>query len=75
MSEEKHRAPESAATLDDIRSRIDAVDRELQRLLNERAALCQRVAEVKSREAGDEAPVFYRPEREAQILAQVSAEQ
>jgi chorismate mutase/prephenate dehydratase len=74
VSDEKHRAPQSAATLGEIRSRIDAVDRELQRLLNERAALCQRVAEVKSREAGDEAPVFYRPEREAQILARVKAE-
>lgn len=67
-------AKDNDASLADIRARIDGVDRELQRLLNERAALCQRVAEVKSRESGDEAPVFYRPEREAQILARVKAE-
>ena len=67
-------AKHQEASLAEIRARIDGVDRELQRLLNERAALCQRVAEVKSRESGEESPVFYRPEREAQILARVKAE-
>ncbi|MCZ6887879.1 MAG: prephenate dehydratase [Gammaproteobacteria bacterium] len=60
-------------TLDEVRKRIDAVDRDLQRLLNERADLAQRVAKIKSAET-DEAPVFYRPEREAQILKRVRDE-
>lgn len=52
-----------------IRQRIDALDRELQALINERASLAQEVARVKL-EAGD-AAVFYRPEREAQVLRAV----
>ncbi len=53
-----------------IRLRIDALDTELLRLLSERAACAQQVAEVK-RAAGESA--FYRPEREAQVLRQVAA--
>lgn len=52
-----------------IRQRIDALDKELQTLINERASLAQEVARVKL-EAGDEA-LFYRPEREAQVLRAV----
>jgi len=52
-----------------IRQRIDSLDSELQRLLNERAKLAQEVAEVKL--AAGEAAVFYRPEREAQVLRRV----
>lgn len=52
-----------------IRQRIDALDRELQGLLNERASLAQEVARAKL-EAGDDA-LFYRPEREAQVLRAV----
>ncbi len=53
-----------------IRRRIDAIDGELLRLLSERAACAQQVAEVKQA-AGE--TVFYRPEREAQVLRQVAA--
>ena len=52
-----------------IRERIDALDEQLQTLINERAGLAQQVAQVKLT-AGEEA-VFYRPEREAQILRRV----
>jgi len=52
-----------------IRQRIDALDKELQALLNERASLAQEVAHVKL-EAGEDAN-FYRPEREAQVLRAV----
>ena len=52
-----------------IRERIDALDEQLQSLINERARLAQQVAEVKLA-AGEEA-VFYRPEREAQVLRRV----
>ena len=55
-----------------IRQRIDAIDRQLQTLLNDRARCAQAVAEVKQAAAKDaEAPVFYRPEREAQILRDI----
>jgi chorismate mutase / prephenate dehydratase len=61
-------------TLEGVRERIDAIDREIHRLLNQRAACAMKVAEIKLAEPGDEPPVFYRPEREAQILARVKAE-
>jgi chorismate mutase/prephenate dehydratase len=47
-----------------LRARIDAVDRELLALLNQRARLAQQVGELKKR---DGTPVF-RPEREAQVI-------
>ncbi len=64
------------AELQRIRAEIDAVDREIQALLNRRARCAQQVAEVKRAEllaAGTaSAPVsFYRPEREAQVLRAV----
>ena len=54
-----------------IREQIDALDLELQALINRRASLAQEVARIKLA-AGGEA-VFYRPEREAQILRTVQA--
>ena len=54
-----------------IRERIDRVDAELHKLLNERAGLALEVGKVKQAEQGGEAPVYYRPEREAQILARL----
>jgi chorismate mutase/prephenate dehydratase len=61
-------------TLESVRARIDAIDRDLQRLLNERAACALAVAKIKETEPSDQPPVFYRPEREAQILARIKAE-
>ena len=52
-----------------IRERIDTLDEDLQRLINERAALAKSVAEIKR--TGEEEPQFYRPEREAQVLRKV----
>jgi chorismate mutase/prephenate dehydratase len=60
--------------LDGVRQRIDSIDRELQRLLNERASCALKVGEIKQASPGDEPPVFYRPEREAQILARLKKE-
>ena len=54
-----------------IRERIDRVDVELQKLLNERASLALEAGKVKQAEQGDEAAMFYRPEREAQILTRL----
>ncbi|MDP6374769.1 MAG: prephenate dehydratase [Pseudomonadales bacterium] len=57
--------------LEPIRTRIDAIDEELQKLLNERASLALDVGKIKQATPGDEVPVFYRPEREAQILTRL----
>jgi chorismate mutase/prephenate dehydratase len=61
-------------SLEAVRNRIDAIDRDLTRLLNERAACALRVGEIKQADPSGEAPVFYRPEREAQILARIQAD-
>ena len=55
--------------LDQLRHRIDDLDGKIQALLNERARYAQEVAEAK-REAEGEV-VFYRPEREAEVLRRV----
>src|SRR5438552_4043180 len=47
-----------------LRTQIDAVDSELLALLNRRAALAQRVGDVKKKEGS----VAFRPEREAQVI-------
>ncbi|MEH6585972.1 MAG: prephenate dehydratase [Halioglobus sp.] len=65
--------------LEEVRVDIDAIDREIQELISRRAKCAQRVAEIKltevqaAREAGDaEAEViYYRPEREAQVLKRI----
>ncbi len=53
-----------ARTLAQLRTEIDAVDRQLLALLNQRAGLAHEVGEVKKAEGS---PV-YRPEREAQVI-------
>ncbi|MGK0441432.1 MAG: chorismate mutase/prephenate dehydratase [Pseudohongiellaceae bacterium] len=65
-------------TLPQLRDAIDAVDCEIHRLLNYRAKLAKRVAEVKladlkaeTGEADLSKVMFYRPEREAQVLQKV----
>lgn len=56
-------------SLESLRNQIDALDEQLQTLLNQRASLAQEVANVKLAEDSD--AVFYRPEREAQVLRTV----
>ena len=58
-------------TLDSLRGQIDSVDQQIQQLLNQRARFAQKIAEVKQLETPDEKVVFYRPEREAQVLRRV----
>ncbi len=55
--------------LQQIRERIDSLDEQIQDLINQRASAAQEVAKVKS--DGDGEAFFYRPEREASILAAV----
>lgn len=55
--------------LAEIRDRIDGIDRQIQDLLNARAQAAKDVARIKL--ASDADAVFYRPEREAQVLRMV----
>ncbi len=57
--------------LAEIRRRIDALDEQIQDLLNRRAEAAMEVARIKL--AADPNAVFYRPEREAQVLRNVQA--
>lgn len=54
-----------------LRDQIDSVDQQIHQLLNQRAQCAQRVAEVKQQYQGASDAVFYRPEREAQVLRRV----
>jgi len=57
----------SAKTLAQLRDEIDAVDRQLLDALNHRAHLASQVGEIKRLEGS----AVYRPEREAQVIAQL----
>lgn len=59
-------------SLAELRERIDQLDGEILEKLNERARCALEVAEVKQQESTGEAPVYYRPEREAQVLRRMS---
>ncbi len=54
-----------------LRDQIDSIDKQIHSLLNERAKCAQQVAEVKQKYDGVKDAVFYRPEREAQVLRRV----
>ncbi|MCJ8339614.1 MAG: chorismate mutase [Pseudomonadales bacterium] len=54
-----------------LRDQIDDIDQQIHLLINQRASCAQRVAEVKEKYQGTEDAVFYRPEREAQVLRKV----
>ena len=56
-----------------LRDRIDAIDRQLRTLLNNRAACAEEVARLKTRLDAD-TPTYYRPDREAEILARLREE-
>ncbi len=66
--------------LSKLRQSIDAVDSEIHTLINNRAKLAQQVATVKKEQVAlnndnvsTKDPIFYRPEREAQVLKAVMA--
>ncbi|WP_308367028.1 MULTISPECIES: prephenate dehydratase [unclassified Microbulbifer] len=50
----------------ELRDRIDEIDGDIARLISERAECALKVAEVKKATGGD--ALYYRPEREAQVL-------
>lgn len=55
--------------LSTLRQEIDSVDEQLQVLINKRASLAEAVAKVKL--STEDTALFYRPEREAQVLRKV----
>lgn len=64
--------------LDKLRQEIDSIDKQLQTLINDRAKCAERVADIKLRAYAEEngeqdvsKVMFYRPEREAQVLRNV----
>ena len=67
------RANPASEELRDLREGIDAIDRQLRKLLNKRAAFAEEAARLKTG-LDAEAPVYYRPEREAEILARLREE-
>ena len=64
MSEAKH-------SLSDLRDQIDSIDEQLLKLFNERAQCAIEVAEVKK--ATDADAVFFRPDREAQVIKRLKS--
>ncbi|MBD3776014.1 MAG: chorismate mutase, partial [Thiotrichales bacterium] len=56
-----------AQQLAQIRDQIDAIDAQIQELITLRAECAQKVADIKT-QGGKVEAVFYRPEREAQVL-------
>lgn len=59
---------ENPLTLADLRLKIDALDSELLRLVDERAALGRAIGEAKVREEGSGSAVLLRPDREAILI-------
>lgn len=53
-----------------IRDEIDTIDQEIQSLISKRAKCAQKVADIKT-QGGQVEAIFYRPEREAQVLRAV----
>jgi len=79
MSEHKDRAGADQRDLAAVRADIDAIDARIQELIAERARCAQRVAAIKLEEVqaarvrgeADQEVVYYRPEREAQVLRRI----
>lgn len=61
------------AQLNELRERIDTLDLQILDLINQRAKCALDVADVKQQASGDVAPIYYRPEREAQVLRNIAA--
>lgn len=70
MADEKITEQQQLQTL---RERIDAIDERIGALISERASCAQEVARVKNTHSGDQQTIFYRPEREAQVLRKAMA--
>jgi chorismate mutase len=73
MSEgSRPRSSQTPPSLDEVRARLDALDGELLKLVDERAALARAVADAKAA-AGDAGKFGLRPARETEILRRLLA--
>ncbi len=63
--------PVDTKRLIQLRDQIDDIDHAIQKLISERAECAQEVAHVKLQDEESANAVFYRPEREAQVLNRV----
>ena len=61
------------ARLAELREQIDRIDRQIMDLISARARCAQEVANVKLAANPGQDVVFYRPEREAQVLRRIKA--
>ncbi|MFO1015451.1 MAG: chorismate mutase [Caulobacteraceae bacterium] len=66
------KAPQSSPDLSQVRARLDVLDAQILKLVDERASIANLVAEAK-RAAGDADKFALRPAREAQVLRQLLA--
>jgi len=58
-------------TLDSLRAEIDTLDKKIAVLINKRAHCAQQTAIAKKKSTTEDEVVYYRPEREAQVLRRV----
>ncbi len=68
MTTDKTPETEEARLLGELRDKIDNIDQQIGDLISARARCAQEVARVKLAHNEIENPIFYRPEREAQVL-------
>ena len=68
---EKNQQIVSEEGLVELRQQIDKLDQQIQKLINQRVEVAGKVAEVKINASDDGDAMFYRPEREAQVLRRV----
>ncbi len=65
---------DSKPNLETLRQNIDQIDQQIQDMINKRASFAKQVADVKQEATNEgEKAIFYRPEREAQVLRKVMA--
>jgi chorismate mutase/prephenate dehydratase len=71
MTKKKKTGTREVQGVESMRKQIDALDQELQTLINQRAALARQIGKSKQQDGapGD----FYRPEREAEVLRMAKA--
>ncbi|HTN33118.1 MAG TPA: prephenate dehydratase [Marinobacter sp.] len=62
---------DEAARLGELRVEIDRIDQQIMKLISDRARCAQEVAHVKINAKSDQEVIFYRPEREVQVLRRV----
>ena len=68
MSKDISKSEQVNVSLSQLREQIDTIDHQILKLISERAGCAQKVAEVKQ---ADGETIYFRPEREAQVLRSI----